>query len=121
MEYFDKFGEGRCINCGFLGKKDRRPEASICYEASAVDRISGKFIETSAGLTTVPWCFLSKVYFHIELNEISAQASDFDKVEELIKKERNCPYWYKYTEFVSPKEHYDEFKMMKLEQRQNRN
>src|SRR4030067_2960533 len=33
-----------------------------------------------------------------------------------LKKDRNCKSWYKWKEFRPPKELYEEFKMMQLEQ-----
>jgi len=73
------FGTRRCVNCGFLGKKDSISSVSICYEATAVDRQSGNLTETrslptanaSIGqrpkISTLPWCFVGKADFIKEL------------------------------------------------------
>ena len=111
---------GRCVNCGFLGKRDKNATVSACYEASAVDRLTGSLTSLGVLIATRPWCFVGKAFFHAELAEIGAKEYEADKVKELIEKDRNCSSWYKWTEFISPKEHFEELKMEELEQRRRK-
>jgi hypothetical protein len=119
MVALEKYGEGKCINCGFLGKRESRFTISLCYEASAVDRLSGNFTEYG-GLRTHVCCFLGKRMFFSDLEKLGLTDQTYSKIQEFITDDRKCEYWYQWTEFVSPKEHYEEYKMMKLEQDRNR-
>jgi hypothetical protein len=115
----DRFGEGKCITCGFLGKRDDRPSMAICYEASSFDRLTGDFTCYSGTVNTFAtciWCFVGEALFHQEMTKDGVTDTNYDRVHELIKKDRNCKSWYKWKEFRTPKEHYEELKMMQLEQ-----
>ena len=117
---FRGYGPGYCISCGLLGKRDSQSTVSLCYEATAVDRISGTLTEFrgqptgSAGLGkrplihTHPWCFLGKADFLTELIAMGAEEHQADKMQELLRKDRACPAWYPWREFLSPKEHWEE-------------
>ncbi len=125
----EEFGTGRCINCGFLGKRDQQPTISACYEATSDDRRTGQLTEllgphtSSRSITSRPkiatraWCFVHKAHFSAELVDVGAQESDADKVLEVISKDRACPSWYPWREFSNPKEHFDESMTLALEQR----
>jgi hypothetical protein len=66
-------------------------------------------------LRTYPWCFRGKAHILDELNSIGANDQQTDKVKQIIQKDRKCEFWYPWTEFRTPKEHFEEFKMMQLE------
>jgi len=129
MAWGEQWGRGRCINCGFLGKRDCVSSISVCYEATAADRLAGQLTEyrmeptqhggmtNRALLRTYPWCFLGKAHILDELNSIGAKDHQTDKVQQIIQKDRQCGSWYPWTEFRTPKEHFEEFKMLELEQR----
>lgn len=126
---FSTYGQGKCVNCGFLCK---RPQPAYylgyCHEADTDTRQNGNFsqhliaineigmadgyIEKHQYVSTFPWCFVGKVNF---LEEITNPQTQFDKMREITLRERNCPSWYPWTEFLSPKEHFEEFKMQQLE------
>jgi len=116
------YGTGRCVNCGFLGK--RSPEIDeACFHVSAKDRISGMLNQhhTLAGgetnLSTIPWCFVGKADFLKELGDIKATVIQTDKVREVIERDRGCPSWYPWREFATPKEHFDESMILAMEKR----
>ena len=130
MAWEEQWGTGRCINCGFLGKRDKISSVSECYSATAVDRLTGILNEAKgdivtpfgmgvqrAIISTYPWCFIGKADFLTELETTGAKVHQADKVQEILKRDRGCESWYKWTEFVSPKEHFEEFKMLQLEQK----
>jgi hypothetical protein len=119
------YGTGRCINCGFLGK--RSPEIDeTCFHASAKDRISGIFNQhhTLAGgetnLSTIPWCFIGKADFLKELADIQATVTQNDKVREIIERDRGCSSWYPWREFATPNEHFEESMMLAMEERREK-
>lgn len=112
----EQWGKGSCINCGFLGKRDQRATYSMCYEASATERLGGWLTQQVGGIATRPWCFVDKVRFYEELQAMGAQEHQVDKVQELLKKARACPSWYPWREFLSPKEHFE----VKLQERNER-
>ena len=125
---FEQFGKGKCINCGFLGKRDCISSVSICYEATSVDRLEGQLTEyrmeptQSGGMTnrallrTLPWCFIGKAGFLVELEVEGARDIQPDKVRDIIRKDRKCEFWYPWTEGKPPKEHLEKLEMMQLEQ-----
>jgi hypothetical protein len=115
---FKEINEGRCISCGFLGKFDRY--SGICHEAIPLDRYRGDFGCQGSGISTIPWCYRNKVEFKWDVNNLPNRAAFekiCDKLKEDIKQDRKCPAWYPWTEGCSPKEHFEEFKMLELEQR----
>ena len=116
------YGTRRCINCGFLGKRSPEIDAA-CFHASGKDRISGILNQHhplgggETNLSTIPWCFVGKADFVKELGDIGAKIHQADKVREIIEKDRQCPSWYPWREFASPKEHFNESMMLAMEQR----
>ena len=123
----EEYGTGRCVNCGFLCKINENAAVSGCYEATAPDRYTGHLAEYQATLglqrfeqfaiPTIPWCFRSKANFIKELSELGATVHDDAKIHEVIRRQRDCSFWMLWKEFIGPKEHYEEFKMLELEQR----
>jgi hypothetical protein len=113
---FKQFGTGRCINCGFLGKRDKQNTFSMCYEASDIERQTGWLNLQVGSIATRPWCFVGKVNFVEELQTMGVQEIQADKMGELLSKDRKCPSWYPWTPFRNPKEHFEELKVQQLEQ-----
>jgi len=104
---------GRCVNCGFLGKKWREETVSICYEATPRDREDGSFSPFEGVKSTRPCCYLNKAEYTWDIYKGPDTAQLFTEISE----DRKCSYWYPYTEFRSPREHYEEYKMLELERR----
>jgi len=130
---FEEYGTGRCVNCGYLGKRDEDLRISECYPASEYDRSFGKLdthiISKGSGASvhfkTFPKCFVGKA----NLREEAAELFD-DKDEELNKEnvcihriitaKRDCPSWYPWREFSSPKEMWEESVMLAMEERREK-
>jgi len=127
---FGYWGTGRCVNCGLLGKRASQSTLSVCYEATAVDRLGGHLTEVREDpvgpaayppiIHTHPWCFLGKADLLGELAVMGAKEHQADKVLELIRKDRNCKAWYPWREFLSPKEHWEEQIMLAMEERREK-
>jgi len=60
----EKYGDRKCINCGYLGKKDTEGYAQTCFIANAEERTTGQLLAHSilgsVCLRTIPWCFADK-------------------------------------------------------------
>ena len=131
FKQFKEYGTGRCINCGYLGKKDTNVHTSECYEASTFERISGTLLKHMGAPTdpsthrpqiqTFPWCFVGKAYIH---DEVDARFAEMEGKEDktvcvfnVISKSRDCPSWYPWREFATPKEHFEKSMMLAMEQK----
>ena len=123
---------GRCVNCGFLGKLRTQVDAeSIVYSALRYDRETGTLNRHSGwpdnrDIPAQPTCFRNVTDLQQELteelNKLGKQDTDSKKEQtlELIKKARDCKFWYPWTEYKSPKEHYEELNMALLEKTRKR-
>lgn len=117
-----EYGTGRCVNCGFLGKRSPKLDEK-CFHASGKDRTLGRLNEHDtfegglSNLSTIPWCFVGKADFIEELADIGAMVHQPDKVQEIIEKDRKCPSWYPWREFATPAEHFQESMMLAMDQR----
>jgi len=128
----DQYGEGKCINCGFLGCRDGDMRISECYPASRYARDFGTLneyvdprpkgvTEIVPNIKTFPWCFVGKANLKNDADELfDAKDEELNRenvcIHRVITKSRNCSSWYPWREFATPKEHYEEFKMLQLEQ-----
>ncbi len=118
----ERYGTGRCVNCGYLGKRSTKL-AEKCFYADQKDRSFGRFNkhETLDGgltsLSTIPWCSVGKADLYAELTDMGANVHQVHKVREVIEKDRKCPSWYPWREFASPKEHFEESMMLAMEKR----
>ena len=107
--------KGKCNSCGFLSKRlFLEPATPECTEASLYDRSFG----TLYNKTTVPWCFRGIVNLREEVEDL---ASETEKqynvcVVEIINTDRQCPQWYLWKEFLSPKEHFEDYRIRQLEE-----
>ncbi len=113
---------GRCVNCGFLGKRRTVIDAeSIVYTATSYDRENGTFNRYSGwpdqrDMPTQLACFRNAVNLQKEILDELAMAKQNGRDAEnehtltIIKKPRECKIWYPWTEYLSPKEHFEEFR-----------
>ena len=113
---------GRCVNCGFLGKRRTVVDAeSIVYTATSYDRQKGTFNRQSGwpdqrDMPTQITCFRNAANLQKELVDALAVAGQQDTAAEnehaciIIEKPRKCESWYPWTEYLSPKEHFEDFK-----------
>ena len=104
--------EGRCISCGFLCQRIDLMTETV-YEATVEARSSGNLVshpESPRG--TRIWCLVYQEPLYEEFRRLTAEyGKTRDNAEinfEIITRDINCPKWYPYTPFLSPKEHLDE-------------
>lgn len=113
-----EYGQGKCINCGYLGKSDNTL-GQECHTAKADERTIGNLahhiVPGIVSLDTVPRCFITKANLKNEVEQLGSQSKGVSPTLVIIEKDRNCPSWYPWTEYFSPKEHFEEFKMQQLE------
>lgn len=109
--------EGKCRYCGFLSKHARHPAglpSPRFYEMEHSERIDGRFDNHAVAYgklaDTEPMCFLEVVNFEA-INQDQGRA----KLLEEINADRQCKSWYPYMAGLSPKEHYEELQMQRLE------
>jgi hypothetical protein len=120
------YGTRCCINCGYLGKKDVNGFNEECFTASAEDRSNGRlarhatFRGAVGNFITVPWCFVGKADLKQELDQIHNESSEEARILSVLKTDRNCPSWYPWREFASPKEQWQESVMLAMEDRQRK-
>jgi hypothetical protein len=119
---------GRCVNCGFLGKRRTVVDAeSIVYAATTFDRQNGTFNRESGwpdsrDMPTQPACFANVANLQKEfvdalaITGLQGNAIEHECSLVLIEKPRECKSWYPWTEYRSPKEHFEEYKTQQLEQ-----
>jgi hypothetical protein len=113
VQLSDNWGdpEGRCFNCGFLGK--RLDSDSACLEVTIERRIHGEIWRHDGRDYAVPVCYARQWTLTDEIpSAISAsKEAKWDELSAAIKdmlfKERHCPAWILYTEGFSPKEHWE--------------
>lgn len=137
---FAEFGEGRCISCGLLGLiagtyTPGTVEAvgrSDCNEAASHHRASGDFSVPSPDPVThaqtygFPACFVGKANFMEEIRpgRQTVQPTDAraDKAEtfQSLTRNRRCDQWILWRQFVSPKEHWEQREMKRLEDSRRR-
>ncbi len=119
----EEYGDDKCINCGYLGKKDTQGFGRECFIASAEERTTGNLahhiIPGMSSLTTVPWCFCGKFNLKDEVDQLDdPQINEVSRIFSVLTKDRHCPSWYPWREFSSPKEQWDESVMLAMEKRQ---
>ena len=117
----EEYGHDKCINCGYLGKKDTLGLGQECYIANAEERTTGTLshhtIITRMRLDTVPWCFVGKADLNDEVEQLDSQIDRTTRTLSIITKDRHCPSWYVWREFSSPKEQWEESMMLAMEKR----
>lgn len=122
----------KCADCGFLAARDQDLRISECYPATRYARDFGtldeyidpkpkSIIEIIPKIMTSPWCFVNKANLGKESDELyNAEDKELSRenvrIHKVITTQRDCISWYPWREFASPREHYEEFKMIQLEQ-----
>jgi len=114
---YDEAAQGRCRFCGFLSKHGSDTvnfPSPRFYEVEHSERIYGRFTRhvISYGMVadTEPMCFVGKINLMAILGS-EGQA----KLLEAINADRKCEAWFPYMPGLSPKEHYEEFNLQRLE------
>jgi hypothetical protein len=72
------------------------------------------------GRSVIPWCFVNQCNLLEEIETTHRMATKPESVLQAIKKQRNCPGWYPFREFATPKEQWDESIMLAMEQRREK-
>ena len=116
---FDEYGEGSCINCGFLSQARVALNVTDFVEVPANMRASGNF-----GNDCIH-CFVREANLHQDALSLGTPAVGAGRyrdecVRQVIEKRRNCPRWYPWSEGYGPKEHSDEQKARELEKDRRR-
>jgi ribosomal protein S6E (S10) len=127
-----EFGRGRCINCGFLSKKDKANHDEDMHRVSVGERRSGQIRgrkiahSVGSGLTEItnfaPFCS-KRIISMVQLAEALPGFQETEQGEyhvweglsPLFGEDRHCPLWWPYREDLSPKEHLEEYRMRLLE------
>jgi hypothetical protein len=112
--FANDYGEGQCISCGFLGKRPVDEHIAECFGITARERAEGNIGVDEPQF--IPWCFMGKYHLAREVNELGGDELAKKKVSTIIQRHRECDRWYPAKEWLSPKEHYEQLKMMQVEQ-----
>lgn len=116
--------KGRCISCGFLCQRIDLMTETV-YEATVEARNYGNLVShPESPRATRIWCFVYQEPLWEEFRRLSAQYGNTrDNAEinfEIITRDINCPEWYPYTPFMSPKEHLKKLNSSEVEQKRNK-
>jgi hypothetical protein len=112
----------KCETCGFFSKHGRGSSAPAprYYEVETTDRTNTNEIfrhfAEGRSVSCEIVCFQHKLNFMAELNRLPGQSQRNDKLVAMVRQNRNCESWYPYRPGFSPKEHYEELQMQRLEQ-----
>ena len=116
--------EGRCIDCGFLGKRvlehGPRAIAPAYYEIDHRGRETGDVFgcvqDSLVGTVPAePFCFLQAASIKDEIDLLDKTASFSSRAQQVFAKDRNCRSWYRYNPGLGPKDHFDVMNMELLE------
>jgi hypothetical protein len=124
----DAEDKGRCVNCGFLGKRVKPGERAITpsyYEIDQHGRETGRVWSQhqdllTAEVSTAPFCFKHVVSIReeIETAVTNGKAADrYAAAQQSFLTDRQCHLWYPYIPGFGPKEHSDRLQMEQLEER----
>jgi len=135
-EWLEQYGQGQCINCGFLAKMgfDNRPPhpGSRVWDIEAVPivhREHGSLFQLRDGYPSVPTCHIGANPLHLEfvqarknrLSELAKPPADAEGFEmqvlrnDVLAKERGCSQWMPWTENWTPERHREECHTQQLE------
>lgn len=120
---------GRCTTCGFLAK---HRSGGPWHEVGHEDRESGRnFYKAPGGsINTAPACLRHAANLEEEhqrnwaTRKVAGDNSpdaEFAAVRAVIGADRHCSEWYPYTAGFSPKEHWEEWRMVQLEEERRAN
>jgi hypothetical protein len=114
--------KGKCRSCGFLSKHAINPfnlPSPRFYEAEHSERITVAVLYSHAigyhqHVDTEPMCFLGKINL-VQLIADDDSPRREGKLRAEITQGRDCDGWYPYMPGLSPREHYEELTMQRLE------
>ena len=109
---------GKCRSCGFLSKHAKTAAdipAPRFFEVEHAERESSDSfwnyrLVFHGGVKTEPMCFMGK----INLMQVWLDRGDKGLVEQILA-DQKCDGWYPYMPGLSPREHYEEYQMQRLE------
>jgi len=115
--------KGRCISCGYLGKRSLYYDE--VYEANDHDRSHFSFVSNTSPINqfvgTLPCCFVNELPLSKKFRDLEKKygtTKDNSEISmEITARDIKCPKWTHYQSFRTPKEHFEGFKMLELEQR----
>jgi hypothetical protein len=113
---------GKCETCGFFSKYGHGYDAPTprFYEVEIRDRTDTNHIFSyftpARHFACEIACFEHKVNFMREINRLHDQGQRDAKLLEMVRQDRHCEAWYPYRPGFSPKEHYEELQMQRLEE-----
>lgn len=88
----EEYGKGRCINCGFLGKKDIDGYGQEYYIASSINREEGNLshhiILSKLQLDTIAWCYMDKADFIPEISQMDEGKPQQERIFKAITDNR---------------------------------
>lgn len=135
-----RFGQGDCIGCGLLAR--RGLDRPVAEEVPPDDRAAGSLLSLADGSPSIPWCLVHKANLVDETEEAVQRSGRIPPIpasglrmpyakkrhtpddvqwletflgSDVLMRNRKCPEWYPYREFMSPAEHRQERDMMRLE------
>ena len=117
----EESGTVQCVKCGLLGKCSAWSPSEV-YEANDEDRHVGNLIKYQQpnglqDIPTSPVCFVRAAPLEQEIKDGGSGGTERHAATlAVLDKERKCSRWLPWQEFSSPKEHFEDFKMLQLEQ-----
>jgi hypothetical protein len=117
--------KGRCVNCGFLGKRVTPGQRAITPSYYEIDqygresgRVWGQIQDLLTGeVITEPICFKQVVSITEEIKLLASAADRYEAARQTFERDRDCGSWYPYISGFGPKEHSDKLLMEQLEER----
>lgn len=103
---------GRCSTCGFLAKAVTPTDDA---EIRAIERDTG--IDAYGKVPFTFFCFVNAQPIRYELGELmEAGKTERDAAVAVLQKDRHCADWYPYRPGAPPLWHYEDLRMMLLEE-----
>ncbi len=111
----------KCADCGFLCKQAWPRYAEYNAIGSKILLPQPELMEVTSGernwfkLSSLddyimsPYCFVNKANFHQEQRDKKDSTED---IEYIATNPRECDKWYPYREYLGPKAHYEEYRVM---------
>jgi len=124
---FEEDYPGACISCGYLSQLSRHQAGQ--HELNAKHRANGRLPSDNT-----LWCWRRAANLQKEADEAeqeirqsgtfqAADPQDSERaaaVRRVVQKGRDCEKWYRWTEHLTPKEHYEEERMLRLAELEQR-
>jgi hypothetical protein len=113
---------GRCVSCGFLGRKKVGSLSEPPLEVSAVQRLGGTLRPDN-----IPWCFVRKEDLWADYSKIFTDITNAQgkidgrwemalaRMFKLPRGENGCDRWHEWVEGFDPRWHYEDWRMTEFE------